>query len=107
MRGMTAQMGKIIKLNHWWKKYRKGREGGEWPTAPERLKALLRREEAPFRVIPHSEAFTSPELAASIHATGRRGAKVVMVRADERYIMAVLPSHLHLDLDRLAPLIGT
>ncbi|MBI3995572.1 MAG: YbaK/EbsC family protein [Nitrospirae bacterium] len=100
-------MGRIIKLDHWWKQYRKGREGDEWPTAPERLKALLRNEKAPFRVIPHSEAFTSPELAASIHATGRRVAKVVMVKADERYVMAVLPSHLHLDLDRLAPLLGT
>jgi Ala-tRNA(Pro) deacylase len=106
MRGVTPQMGKIVRLKNWWKGYRKERGSDEWPTAPERLKSLLKDEKAPFRVIPHSEVFTSPELAASIHAAGRRVAKVVMVRADERYIMAVLPSHLQLDLNRLARLIG-
>jgi Ala-tRNA(Pro) deacylase len=107
MRSMEIQ--KVITLRRWWKGYKEsqmGTAGREWPTAPERLKALFKEEKVPFRVISHSEVYTAPELAASIHAAGRRVAKVVMVRADEQYVMAVLPSHRPLDLDRLARRIG-
>lgn len=109
MRTVTPQMEKTLKLRNWWKGYKeygKGKVSPEWPTAPERLKVLFKKEKVPFRVIPHSEVFTAPELAASIHATGRRVAKVVMVRAGERFVMAVLPSHRQLDVDRMARAIG-
>jgi Ala-tRNA(Pro) deacylase len=109
MRSVTPQMERTLKLRNWWKGYKgfgKEKAGAEWPMAPERLKTLFREEKVSFRVIPHSEAFTAPELAASIHATGRRVAKVVLVWTGERYAMAVLPSHRQLDLDRLARMIG-
>jgi Ala-tRNA(Pro) deacylase len=77
-----------------------------WPTAPERLKMLFEKEKVPYRVIPHPEVYTAPELAASIHASGRKVAKVVMVLADGRYVMAVIPSHRQLDLNRFAEVIG-
>jgi Ala-tRNA(Pro) deacylase len=110
MGALTQEMKKIMNLRSWWKRYKgfqKEKAGPEWPTASERLKTLFRKERVSFKVFPHSEVFTAPELAASIHATGRRVAKVVMVLADERYVMAVLPSHRQLDLDGFARLIGS
>jgi len=70
------------------------------------LKTLFKKEKISYRLIPHSEVYTAPEVAASIHAPGRQVAKVVMVRADGRYVMAVLPSHRHVDLSRFGKMIG-
>ncbi|MBI3610797.1 MAG: YbaK/EbsC family protein [Nitrospirae bacterium] len=67
---------------------------------------LFEKAKVPYRVIPHSEVYTAPELAASIHTSGRKVAKVVMVSADGRYAMAVLPAHRQLDLARFAQAIG-
>jgi Ala-tRNA(Pro) deacylase len=67
---------------------------------------FFEKENVPYRVIPHREVYTSPELAASIHTSGRKVAKVVMVWADGRHVMAVLPSHRQLDLSRFAEVIG-
>jgi len=76
------------------------------PPVLERLKTLFKKEKVSYRIIPHSEVYTAPEVAASIHAPGRQVAKVVMVRADGRYVMAVLPSHRHVDLSRFGKMIG-
>ena len=72
----------------------------------ERLKALFKKEKISYRLIPHAEVYTAPEVAASIHAPGRQVAKVVMVQADGRYVMAVLPSHRQVDLSRFGKMIG-
>ncbi|MFQ5580883.1 MAG: aminoacyl-tRNA deacylase, partial [Nitrospiria bacterium] len=71
-----------------------------------RLRSFLEGNKIPFRVIPHTETYTSQELAESIHAPGRKVAKVVIVRTDSHYAMAVLPSHKQLDLGRFAGLLG-
>ncbi|HUK56876.1 MAG TPA: YbaK/EbsC family protein [Nitrospiria bacterium] len=107
---LTFEIKNRMRLRNWWKGYEERREAGaaemEWPTAPEHVKAYLRNENVPYRLIPHREAFTSPEVAASIHVSGRKVAKVVMVWADDRYVMAVLPSHRPLDLARFAEVLG-
>jgi Ala-tRNA(Pro) deacylase len=72
----------------------------------ERLKALFKKENISYRIIPHPEVYTAPEVAASIHAPGRQVAKVVMVRANGRYVMAVLPSHRQVDLNSFGEMIG-
>ncbi len=94
---------------NWWDEWKAIKHGSVKPKRRpilERLKALFEKEHLSYRLIPHSEVFTAPELAASIHVTGRQVAKVVMVRADGRYVMAVLPSHRQLDLDRFGEVIG-
>jgi len=106
---LTFEMKSVMKLRDWWRGYKefgKRRVSPGWPTAPERLKMFFEKEKVPYRVIPHAEVYTAPELAASIHASGRKVAKVVMVLADGRYVMAVLPSHRLLDLNRFAEVIG-
>src|SRR3989337_545006 len=75
-------------------------------TLLERLKNLFEKEKIPYRLIPHWEVYTAPELAASIHIPGRKVVKVVVVWADGEYVMAVLPSHRQLDLTRFAQVIA-
>jgi len=102
----VLEIGKIAKLKDWWKGFKGETKRPSVPTALERMKALFEKEKISYRLIPHAEVYTAPELAASIHAPGREVAKVVLVRADGQYTMAVLPSHRQLDLTRFAQVIG-
>src|SRR5713101_7080000 len=72
-----------------------------------RLKDHLDREKVPYEVLTHSETFTAPELAQALHVPGRELAKVVMVKADERFVMTVLPANWKVDLKRLREIFGT
>jgi Ala-tRNA(Pro) deacylase len=96
------------KENWWddWKAIKYGSANQKRRPVLEQLAALFEKEKVGYRLFPHSEVFTAPELAASIHVTGRQVAKVVMLRADGRYVMAVLPSHRQLDLAHFGELIG-
>ncbi len=105
---MCALVMKRPRMGEWWKRFR-GKAGEtelERPKAIDRMKALFEKEKIPYRVIYHSEVYTSPELAASIHTPGRRVAKTVIVHTGGEYVMAVVPSHRQLDLDLLAQTIG-
>ncbi len=98
-------------IKKWWEGDDKGdkkknREGPVPAQILDRLKSLFEGEKIPYRVISHAEVYTSSELAQSIHAPGRKVAKVVIVRTDSHYAMAVLPSHKHLDLNRFAAVVG-
>jgi Ala-tRNA(Pro) deacylase len=92
----------MLGLKDWWKRFKWVSGEPKPPPILERLKAIFEKENIPYRLIPHSEAYTAPELAASIHTSGRKVMKVVLVWADGRYVMAVLPSYLKLDLNRFA-----
>jgi hypothetical protein len=78
----------------------------------DRLKNMLVREGARFEVIRHREAYTAQERAAACRITGRRVAKVVVVRDDEGspdrpwFALAVLPAAARLDLPELRALTG-
>ena len=97
---------KVTKFKNWWKGSKGGTAKPEELTLLERLKNLFEKEKIPYRLIPHWEVYTAPELAASIHIPGRKVVKVVVVWADGEYVMAVLPSHRQLDLTRFAQVIG-
>jgi Ala-tRNA(Pro) deacylase len=72
-----------------------------------RLKDYLDREKAPFEVLTHRETFTAPELAQALHVPGKELAKVVMVKADERFVMAVLSANWKVDLKKLKEIFRT
>lgn len=76
----------------------------KYPAVLLEIEALLRKNEIPYRVLQHPEASSAAELAETLHVSGKRVAKVVIVRAKGRYAMAVLPSHLQVNLQRLARL---
>ncbi len=65
----------------------------------ERLKRLLEQNRVDHEVLPHSEVFTTQEVAQSVHVTGRLMAKVVVVRDPAGgHLMVVLPASCRLDL---------
>ena len=75
------------------------------PAARGRIETFLKENKVSYQLLPHPEAFSALELAESLHVTGKRVAKVVVVRAKRRYVMTVLPSHLYINLERLARLL--
>lgn len=73
---------------------------------PVRLIEFLNQNKVRYEVLHHPEAFTAQELAAIEHVKGRSHAKVVMVKADGEVLMAVLPSDLRIDLEKLGKVTG-
>jgi Ala-tRNA(Pro) deacylase len=71
-----------------------------------RLKEQLEGWGVYYELARHPEAFTSMETAAAQHVPGRELAKVVMLRTDEGFVMAVLPSTYRVDLDQFARATG-
>jgi Ala-tRNA(Pro) deacylase len=63
-------------------------------------------EGKPYEVVTHRTAFTAQEEAAATHVRGREWAKTVVCFADEVPILAVLPAHYQVDLERLRKLAG-
>ncbi len=66
-----------------------------------RLQEYLDANHVPYTVLGHQEAYTAPELAHTLHVSGKMLAKVVMIKADERFVMAVLPSNWQVDFTHL------
>ena len=71
-----------------------------------KLKELLDREKVKYVTISHSMAYTAQEIAAAAHIPGKEIAKTVMVKLDDRMVMAVLPATARVELDRLREIAG-
>jgi Ala-tRNA(Pro) deacylase len=54
----------------------------------------------------HEQAFTAQEVAATEHVSGHIFAKTVIVKAGDAYCMLVLPASRHVDLSKVAELVG-
>lgn len=74
--------------------------------AKERLEAYLREQGVAFQSTTHPQVFTAQEVAAVEHVPGRRFAKVVMARADDRLVMLVLPAPARVDISRVKQILG-
>jgi len=66
-----------------------------------RLEDFLKKKKIKFQKIVHAETFTSQQTAQAEHMSGRQVAKVVIVKADGKDVMAVLPASHKLDLVKL------
>ena len=67
----------------------------------QRLQSYLDSHKIPYQVVNHSIAYTAREAADSLHIPANTFAKVVVIKAEGRYLMAVLPSTWKVDLKRL------
>jgi Ala-tRNA(Pro) deacylase len=67
---------------------------------------FLRTHGVPFSVVTHRTAFTAQEEAAVSHVPGRRWAKTVVCVADSDPVLAVLPAHYSIDVERLRVIVG-
>ena len=72
----------------------------------ERLETYLREQGVSYQTQHHAEAFTAQEIAALEHVPGRILAKVVMVVADGKLAMLVVPAPDHVDLVKAAEALG-
>jgi len=67
----------------------------------EKLKSFLDMNGVRFVTIKHSNAYTSQEIAASAHVSGREFAKTVMIRIGDKMAMAVLSASYQIDFGLL------
>lgn len=72
-----------------------------------KLKAFLLEANVKYLTISHSNAYTSQEIAASAHVSGKEFAKTVMIQINGEMAMAVLPASYHIDFDSLYEIFGT
>lgn len=77
------------------------------PPVFERLRAALAAAGVEFRHTRHAPVFTSAEAAAVRGAPLHSGAKALIVKAGEEFLMAVLPADFALDSAALRTLRGT
>ncbi len=70
-------------------------------TILKRLKEYLDKNGVSYEVGYHVRVYTAQEIAAAQHVPGKEMAKVVMVRADEKIIMLVLPASYRIDIKKL------
>jgi len=62
---------------------------------------FLTRSGVPYKVLEHPLVYSAQGLAQIEHEPGRFVAKPVIVKADGRFLMCVLPAHVKIDLQRL------
>jgi Ala-tRNA(Pro) deacylase len=66
-----------------------------------RLREYLEQNHVPYSHCTHRMAYTAQEVAAAQHVPGQNMAKTVVLKADDQYVMVVLPAPLKLDLEML------
>ena len=67
----------------------------------ERLEDVLKKNNIQYKTVAHQEAYTAQEIAAAIHVPGKELAKVVMVKAKDRFVMTVMPASWRVDFKKL------
>jgi len=73
---------------------------------PAKLIEFLNQNKVRYTVLHHPEAFTAQELSAIESVKGRYHAKVVMLKAGQQMIMAVLPAEHRVELEQFEKLCG-
>jgi Ala-tRNA(Pro) deacylase len=65
------------------------------------IKEFLIKSGVHFEIHEHTPVFTAQRMAAVEHERGRYVAKPVIIKADGRYLMCVLPASHHVDVAKL------
>ena len=71
-----------------------------------KIEKFLKKAGVPFEAHKHSKAYTAQELAHEEHVTGHAVAKSVVVHADGKTVLCVLPACCRVDLEKLASQLG-
>ncbi|MDE3051958.1 MAG: YbaK/EbsC family protein [Nitrospirota bacterium] len=66
-----------------------------------RLQTYLDSRKSPYEVVSHDAAYSARGAAEARHVPGELFAKVVIGQADQRFVMAVIPSTWRVDFKRL------
>ncbi len=70
------------------------------------VKNYLDGHHVKYNTIKHSPAYTAQEVAQSAHIPGKEMAKCVMVKADSKLVMVVLPANTHINFTALEKSLG-
>ena len=70
-------------------------------TILKKLKDYLEKNRVRYELGYHERVYTSQEIAATMHVPGKELAKVVMVKADGKMVMLVLPASYQVDTKKL------
>jgi len=70
-------------------------------SIPQRIRTYLDSQNVTFEWLRHPEAFTAQEVAHALHLSGKRLAKTVVVSADGRMVMVILPASHRLVMSEL------
>lgn len=81
-------------------------EEPERTAVTDRVEAFLREAGVAFRLYSHAPVFTSAEAARVRGTTPEEGAKALLIRADERFVLVVLSGVLRVDNKALRRLLG-
>ncbi len=76
-------------------------------TISVKIKEFLDNNHVKYDVSPHRESFTAQRTAQCLHVSGKVMAKVVMVVADEKEVMTVMPACRKLDMTKFREIYGT
>jgi Ala-tRNA(Pro) deacylase len=69
-------------------------------SIPHAITEFLNQQEVPYEAIHHRRDYTAQETAADTHTKGRDFAKTVILFADNKYCLAVLPAVRHIDMQK-------
>jgi Ala-tRNA(Pro) deacylase len=70
------------------------------------LKEYLDKHQVKYVSMAHSPAFTSQEIAASAHISGRALAKTVVVKMDGKFAMVVAPADRQINFAKVRDVVG-
>jgi len=59
---------------------------------PQRICDYLDSQDIPYDVLHHAQAFTGQDVAHSLHVSGKKCVKAVVVKGDERTALVVIPA---------------
>ncbi len=71
------------------------------------IKAYLEEHGVSYETISYEHAFDAQHVAAAAHVSGKQMAKTVMVKLDDRLVMAVVPANARVDFLHLQEATGT
>jgi Ala-tRNA(Pro) deacylase len=71
-----------------------------------KLKEYLDGNQVDYDVLTHRRAYTAQDTAAVAHVPGKELAKSVVIKADDRFVLAVLPAPSKVDVQRLKETLG-
>ncbi len=64
------------------------------------VRAFLDQSGRTFEVLEHPATYTALGMAHAVHVSGHETAKSVILKADGRHVLAVLPASRHVDLEK-------
>jgi len=70
------------------------------------VREFLQQRGVRFSMLDHQPTYTAQRLAQAVHVSGDEVAKAVLLRADDGYVLAILPATRTVDFARVGQLTG-